>query len=114
MQPTFALLLVASLWAAAAFAGQLGGGAAVDVADTVTVVAVDAEAKRLDVQTAHGPRTYETSDATRIERGGDRIELEELESGERVVVSAEQTGPERWLARSVTVVSGPAAPQDSR
>lgn len=91
-------------------AGQLEDEPAVGVADTVTVVAVDAEAKRLNVQTVQGPRTYETSDATRIRRGRDEIPLEDLASGERVVVSGDEASPGRWVARSVTVVSGPAAP----
>jgi hypothetical protein len=94
--------------------GQLEDRPAVGVADTVTIVSVDAEAGRLRVETRDGPLVYEVGDATRIQRGRERIALEDLASGERVVVSADETSPGRWTARSVVVVSGAPAPADAR
>ena len=85
--------------------GQLEDRAAFDLADTVTVDFVDDDADRLRVQGARGPLVYEITDATRIERGGERIELDELAPGERIVVSADEVSPGRLEARSVVVVS---------
>jgi hypothetical protein len=85
--------------------GQLEDEPAFDVADTVTIDFVDAEADRLRVQSPEGPLVYEVTDATRIQRGRDRIALDELAPGERVVVSADEVSPGRFAARSVTVVS---------
>jgi hypothetical protein len=94
--------------------GQLEDEPAVDVADTVTVDFVDDEADQLRVQTAQGPLVYEITEATRIQRGRERIELDELAPGERVVVSADEKSPGRFAAHSIVVVSEGAAPVDAR
>jgi hypothetical protein len=94
--------------------GQLEERPAFASADTATVDFVDAEADRLRVQTAHGPLVYEITAATRIQRGRERIELDELAPGERVVISADETSPGRNTARSVVVVSETPAPADAR
>lgn len=85
--------------------GRLEDRPAFELADTVTVDFVDDDADRLRVQGARGPLVYEITDATRIERDGERIELDELASGERIVVSADEVSPGRLAARSVVVVS---------
>jgi hypothetical protein len=94
--------------------GQLQDRPAFDAADTVTIDFVDTDAERLRVQTAQGPLVYEITDATRIQRGRERIELDQLAPGERVVVSADETTPGRFTARSVVVVSEAEAPADAR
>lgn len=94
--------------------GQLEDRPAFDAADTVTIDSVDVEAERLRVQSAEGPLVYEITDETRIQRGRERIELGQLSAGERVVVTADETAPGRFRARSVVVVSEAAAPADAR
>jgi hypothetical protein len=68
--------------------GPLDDRPAFDLGEAVTIDFVDAEADRLRVQSAQGPLVYEITDETRIERGGEVIELDALEPGERIVVSA--------------------------
>jgi hypothetical protein len=94
--------------------GQLEDRPAFDAADTVTVASVDTEADRLRVESAEGPLVYEVTGETRIQRGRERIELGQLTPGERVVVSADETSPGRFTARSIIVVSEAAAPADAR
>jgi hypothetical protein len=95
--------------------GQLEDEPAFDVADTATVTSVDPEADLFEVKTQQGlPRVYRITDETRIQRGRDRIVLRELASGDRVAVTADETSPGRWTARSVIVVSTEAAPADAR
>jgi hypothetical protein len=94
--------------------GQLEDRPAVDVADTATVDFVDDEGDQLRVQTAQGPLVYAITDRTRIQRGREEIDLDELERGERVAVSADETSPGRFTARSIVVVSEAAAPGDAR
>ncbi len=93
-------------------AGQLEAYPAVDVADTVTVRSLDTVAGELHVATADGPRVYQVSEESRVVRGGNDAAIGSLRADERVVVSAEETAPGRYLAKVVTVVSQGPAPVD--
>jgi hypothetical protein len=91
--------------------GQLEDYPAFDVADTVTFRALDSEGDTLLVETSEGPRSYLVSDETRVVRGGKDAPVTSLRAEERVVVSAEETRPGQFTAKTITVVRGaPAAP----
>lgn len=92
--------------------GQLEEYPAFDTADTVTITAVDAEVGTLHVQTAEGPRVYHITEESRIRRNGDDVAFATLRAKERVVVSAVETSPGRFTAKSVIVVSSGPVPSD--
>jgi hypothetical protein len=92
--------------------GQLEDYPAFDSVDTVTFRSLEADSNTLRVDTSQGPRSYLDSDETRVVRGGKDAPVTSLRAQERVVVSAEETSPGQFTAKTVTVVSGGPAPSD--
>ena len=81
-----------------------------DPAAALTITAVDVAGGRLHVKDETGPLFYRVTNATRIERDGAAIGLEDLSVGERVMIAAEEISPGSWWARSITVVVPDPAP----
>lgn len=105
--------VLAALLAPAAWAQE---GRKLGVADTAKVTAVDLPAKRIELETADGTRTYAVEAETRIVRGEDEIALDAIDVGDRVILEAHDEmgdATKRLIAdRIVVVVEGASSPSD--
>ena len=88
-----------------------------DLADVVTIVAVDADGSRIAGTDADGRAvSIVVEDATRVLRGTEELSVTDLSRGDRVVVEArrehegERAGDELVADRLLVVVDPPKAP----